>query len=349
MALQITALILLIAVTAFVGRSLYVSQPLFKEHLSEAPEAAFTLAPVEKALSFARTPDGRSLLVTEMSRNGVTAVDLAAATGSQKSEPLDYFRALGEEGLMPLIGGESKNYGWQDLGVPFDTQTTIIAAGTNFKAHAEEVGLEDGPFLFPKLSEPTAWQVPVVQRTRLDYEVELCAVAIDDIASGQKGRFAYVLCNDLTDRWALLRNISLKTPLGRTGFPEGKGGEGMLPVGAILTVPKQAEFYNEIELGLSVNGRLRQRAGAALMIWDADAIAQKALSICGEDFYLHKEILKIAECDGLKRGTAVLLGTPEGVAFQLPNIWMPWAYLRKGDMILTYGTHLGILETRIGK
>ena len=104
--------------------------------------------------------------------------------------------------------------------MPFDTQSGIIAAGVNFKAHAEETGLEDGPFLFPKLSTPSAWQAPVTKRTRLDYEVELCAVAIEDIAPGKSGRFGFVLCNDLTDRWALLRHINLKKPMGRTGFPE---------------------------------------------------------------------------------------------------------------------------------
>jgi len=41
------------------------------------------------------------------------------------------------------------------------------------------------------------------------------------------------------------------------------------------------------------------------------------------------------------------LGTPDGVGFQMPNIWMPWAYLREGDEVLTYASSLGYLKTKI--
>ena len=347
MVLKIIAYLVLAIVVAFVARSFYVSRPLFKERLSEAPEAAFELAASSRALSFARTLEGKSLLVTAMNRDGIEGIDLAAATGRDAREPLDFLRALEHDAIAALMSGSAAPYGWEALGVPFDTTGKIIAAGTNFLAHAEETGLDDGPFLFPKLSVPTPWQAPVKQRTRLDYEVELCAVAIDDIAPEGNGRFGFVLCNDLTDRWALVRNIDLKQPLGLTGFPEGKGGEDMLPMGAILVVPREPQFYKEIELGLSVNDRLRQRSSAGLMIWDAPSIAQKALSLCQADYRLGDEIIRIAPCDGLKRGTAILLGTPEGVAFQMPNIWMPWAYLRQGDRMLSYGSHLGVLRTKV--
>lgn len=347
MILKIIGFILLAIVVAFVARSFYVSRPLFKEQMSVAPIAAYELAQPTQALSFARTLDGKSLLVTTMTREGIEGIDLAAATGRNDAEPLGFLRALGDDAIAALMSGDAVAYDWDALGVPFDTNSKIIAAGTNFLAHAEETGLEDGPFLFPKLSAPTPWQTPVKQRTRLDYEVELCAVAVDDIGLAKQGRFGFVLCNDLTDRWALLRDIDLNQPLGLTGFPEGKGGEGMLPMGAIMAVPRDGEFYKQIKLGLSVNDRLRQRSSAGLMIWDAPSIAQKALSMCEADYMLGDEVIRIADCNGLARGTAILLGTPEGVAFQMPNVWMAWAYLRRGDRVLTYGTHLGVLRTQI--
>ena len=336
-----------VIIIAFVGQSFYVSRPIFKEQMSEAPAAAFELASTTQALSFARTRDGKSLLVTEMNRDGISGVDLGVATGVQNDGPLDYVTVLGEAALQVLLDSQSATYAWDELGVPFDTPLRIIGAGVNFKAHAEETGLDDGPFLFPKLSVPTPWDASVARRGRLDYEVELCGVAVDDIKPGEMGRFAFVLCNDLTDRWALVQNIDMDKPMGLTGFPDAKGGDQMLPVGAILVVPQKADFYNQIELGLSVNGRLRQRDSASLMIWDAPAIAQRAISICDEEFYQRNGTVNIADCSGLKKGTAVLLGTPEGVAFQLPNIWMPWAYLRAGDRVLSYGSHLGVLRTSV--
>ena len=347
MLVQIIGVIFVVLFIAFVAVSFFVSQPLYDEKISRTPDSAFTLAPVEQALSFARTKTGKSLLVVAINRAGIQAIDLATATNSEEKEPLDFVRALGNEKLRALMDGDAAIYGWQDLTVPFNTQTGIIAAGVNFKAHAEETGLKDGPFLFPKLSTPSDWYAPVKKRARLDYEVELCAVAINDIAPGERGRFGFVLCNDLTDRWALLRHIDLEKPMGRTGFPEGKGGDGMLPVGAILIVPSKPDFYQQIELGLTVNHRLRQRDNAGLIIWDAPSIGQKALALCDKDFYLYGKSIRLAECDGLQRGTAILLGTPEGVAFQMPNIWMPWAYLRKGDEVIAFGTHLGTLKTRV--
>ena len=176
MILKIIGFIVLAIVVAFVARSFYVSRPLFKEQLSEAPIAAYELAQPAQALSFARTLDGKSLLVTAMTRDGIEGVDLAAATGLDDAEPLAFLRALGDDAIAALMSGDAAAYSWDTLGVPFNTTSKIIAAGTNFLAHAEETGLEDGPFLFPKLSEPTPWQASVKQRKRLDYEAELCAV-----------------------------------------------------------------------------------------------------------------------------------------------------------------------------
>ena len=81
MILKIIGFILLAIVVAFVARSFYVSRPLFKEQMSVAPIAAYELAQPAQALSFARTLDGKSLLVTAMTRDGIEGVDLAAATG----------------------------------------------------------------------------------------------------------------------------------------------------------------------------------------------------------------------------------------------------------------------------
>ncbi len=77
-----------------------------------------------------------------------------------------------------------------------------------------------------------------------------------------------------------------------------------------------------MELALYAKGDLRQRASAGLMIWPPDEILDQAR-------------------------TLVLTGTPEGVAFQLPNLWNPGAYLRPGDEVVGTGTHLGVLANRV--
>lgn len=328
-------------------RSWQVSQPLYDETLLEAPREAFTLASPERALSLARTVEGQPLLVTAMDRNGVQAVDLGVASGLGAVEPLAVYRALGEGGLAEMLARPSAPYPWSALGVTFDLGAGAIAAGTNFRAHAEETGLEDGPFLFPKRALPTSWAAPVAQRTRLDYEVELCAVTIEPVAPGQDGAFAYFLCNDFTDRWALLAGIDLDQPMGRTGFPAGKGGAGLFPTGAILLLPRSPDLYREIALGLTVNGRLRQRGSASAMIWPAARVVQEALALGDAPFYLPSGTVPLTTQPFLPAGTPLLLGTPAGVALQLPNIWMASAFLQEGDEVLAYGTHLGVLVTSI--
>jgi 2-keto-4-pentenoate hydratase/2-oxohepta-3-ene-1,7-dioic acid hydratase in catechol pathway len=347
--LKSLAALLVLALGAVGFRSWQVSQPLFDETVSEAPAEAFSLVAPEIALTLARTVDGRPLLVTAMDRARVQAVDLGEALGLPGAEPLELFRREGYDALAALGRAPSDPYPWAALGVPFELGGQPIAAGTNFQAHAEETGLEDGPFLFPKLSEPTSWQASVKKRPRLDYEVELCAVTIDPMTTGQGGRFAYSLCNDFTDRWALLSGIDLDQPLGRTGFPAAKGGAGLFPVGALLLVPRGPGFHQAIDLGLSVNGRLRQRGSARVMIWPPERIVQEALALTDAPFLLPDRTVRLTAGSPLPAGTPLLLGTPEGVAFQLPNIWMAGAFLKAGDEVLAWGTHLGRLENRITK
>ena len=90
MLVQIIGVIFGVLFIAFVARSFFVSQPLYEEKISRTPDSAFTLAPVEQALSFARTKNGKSLLVVAINRAGIQAIDLAAATTSEGKEPLDF-------------------------------------------------------------------------------------------------------------------------------------------------------------------------------------------------------------------------------------------------------------------
>ncbi len=60
-----------------------------------------------------------------------------------------------------------------------------------------------------------------------------------------------MLCNDFTDRWSLVKGIDFDEPRGTTGFPDGKGGEGMLPIGPLLVIPRDANaFYRGLTIEL---------------------------------------------------------------------------------------------------
>ena len=150
----------LVAFAALAFTTARLSRPEFDERLAGDPLEAFTLAPVEAAVTLARTKDeagGRVVLVTGAGPEGLRIVDLAAAAGRPLRDAVDAFAALGFERLAALAaGGASTRVAWTDLALPIDAIEPHLAAGTNFRGHAEEVGREDGPFLFPKLSAPTA-------------------------------------------------------------------------------------------------------------------------------------------------------------------------------------------------
>ena len=37
----------------------------------------------------------------------------------------------------------------------------------------------------------------------------------------------------------------------------------------------------------------------------------------------------------------------EGVLFKLATLWHPWAYLRQGDVVTSFGTYLGYMRNEI--
>jgi 2-keto-4-pentenoate hydratase/2-oxohepta-3-ene-1,7-dioic acid hydratase in catechol pathway len=333
---------------ALLGAGLYFSAPVFDESVSAPPDGAFDILPGSQALTFARTKDGRPLLVSSADGDVVEAIDLGVALDTVATDPLAILRTHGYQRLATMVTGLAQPVPLEELGMPFDPSYPHIAAGTNFRAHAEEVGLDEGPFLFPKLTRASAWDAGVPARTRLDYEVELCAVTLGVYSADGPAPLGFVLCNDFTDRWALLTEIDLDAPMGQSGFPDAKGGAGMLPIGPFLLVPsRDAEFHRRLEIGLAVNDRLRQRDSAGLMIWSPHEIVRYALENCETPFVSAAGSHRLTPCDAVPEATLILTGTPAGVAFHFLNIWRPGSYLRPGDRVLAYGSHLGVLRNTI--
>ncbi len=345
-----------VAVAAFLIGSFWVARPLFDETLEGDPLARVRIASPAVAWTFARTrgplsetSQSRTLLVTEASRDGVEAVDLGAALGRPVGDPLELL-AAGRLDELPRVVETSPRIrvAWSRLGLPFEAAPRQIAAGTNFAAHAEEVGHEGDPFLFPKLSRATAWSSQAAPGTRLDYEAELCAVTLSDHGRERPAPLGFVLCNDFTERWTLVREMDFDLPMGLTGFPEGKGGPGRLPIGPLLVVPRSpADFHERVELELYVNDALRQRASAGLMIWSPREILDRALADCETPYQLRDETIRISDCERIPAGTLILTGTPAGVLFHPLSLWNAAAYLRSGDEVVTVGTHLGVLRNEV--
>jgi 2,4-diketo-3-deoxy-L-fuconate hydrolase len=341
-------------VAALVLLSLYtwkVSQPIFNENLDQQSLLQeFEIAPIERALTFARLLTGEVLLVVGAHSTGVEALDLAAVSDRSFTDSLDAINELGADQLRAIASytQQAQSYTWDQLGIPVNGTYPHIAAGTNYRDHADEVGHTGDPFVFPKFSRITGWNANVNDGARLDYEVELCAVALTDYSVQRPARLGYILCGDYTDRWLLIKEMEIGGAMGVTGFAAGKGGESRFPVGSLLVVPEAEDFHQEIELTLYLNGNLRQRSSAGLMIWPPYKVLNKALADCKVPYFMGtQETLVTPSCRGVPAGTLLLTGTPGGVMFKVATLWSPLSYLSEGDEVVSWGTYLGFMRNRI--
>lgn len=322
----------------FVAMTLWTSRTLFSGPLDVPPMFIF---PADVALTFATTPQG-SMLVQRADAGDLVGVAL-------EGDPVDVYRAVGYAGLRDLAARpENLRVAYDELTIPTRLGEVHLAAGTNFRAHAREVLLDDGPFLFPKISIPTAWNAPVAMTTRLDYEAELCAVLLEPFTGESPPALGFLLCNDFTDRWELLRWIDLDKPMGITGFADAKGGSSRLPVGPLLVIPEDPEmFYPTVTLSLGVNGMLRQHESAALMIWSPVEVLRRARAACGTNYQLAGGDYAWPPCAQFDAGTLVLTGTPAGVIFKPINIWLGSLYLKPGDEVTVSSPGLGLLRNTV--
>lgn len=341
------AILLLLAI--FLGLlNWWFTRPAFNVSLDETVFNAMSVAPIDQAVTLARTDAGSIVLVVDVDPEGFRAVDLNAAMGETYSDAIDAYSAISLQALHDLFAtGAQLKYTWSDLGLPLRPSYPNIAAGTNFRAHAQEVGLDETPFLFPKLSAPTPWNSDVLAGGRLDFEVELCAVPLSDYRVGIPAGLGYLLCGDYTDRWTLVRELDLDGVMGQTGFASAKGGESRLPVGPFLVVPANDNFYHDIEISLYLNDALRQQAMASEMVWSPQEILSNTLADCQSSYQVGDNTVSIADCNVIPAGTLVLTGTPGGVLFKLATLWNPLAYLREGDVVTSFGTYLGFMQNQI--
>jgi 2-keto-4-pentenoate hydratase/2-oxohepta-3-ene-1,7-dioic acid hydratase in catechol pathway len=225
----------------------------------------------------------------------------------------------------------------------------IVAAGLNYRAHADEAGGGD-VFLFPKPAAPTAPYgevAPPAGVTLLDYEVELGFVLLEDVAlseppslSALLARSAFFVANDVSDREPIILE---KAPRGPgTGFVRGKGQDGFLPAGPWLV--RGTDLFAALEacgadgLGLFLEVdegdgfRSRQASTTALWLLDpADLVARIAEQVAthglrtdmpmerGGRTRLYPFAVEGPEGPTLPAGSVVLTGTPEGVALRAPS------------------------------
>ena len=189
----------------------------------------------------------------------------------------------------------------------------IIAAGQNYADHTKEMGASPvkEPILFLKPSSSIIHEgQPIVFPRRgklLHHEVELGVVIGRDsrgvsAADAGASMLGYVLALDLT-----LRDLQARAKESGHPWSVAKGFDCACPISDVLPLEDPADLL-DMEIGLKVDGEIRQHGSTADMLWSPAAL----VSIASEFFTL-------------ERGDVLLTGTPAGVGpLERGNVVEAW-------------------------
>jgi acylpyruvate hydrolase len=233
--------------------------------------------------------------------------------------PLDRVDASGGEGV-PLDELE--------LLPPIDRPGKLICIGLNYRAHAEEQGIEAPatPTFFAKFPNALAAPGATVRlppwSDRVDYEGEVAFVVGErckDVPAAEAMRYVagYTLLNDLS-----ARDYQFKTPQ----WMPGKTFDGAAPCGPALVTPDEAGAPDAIGILLLLNGERMQASSTADLVHGIPELVE----------YLSMLMT-------LEPGDIVATGTPAGVgSLRDPKVW-----LKPGDRVEVRSPQLGSLETTL--
>ena len=211
----------------------------------------------------------------------------------------------------------------------------IFCVGRNYLDHIKEglpgkpteVALPEVPQFFSKATHAVNApngdvRLDTSLTSKLDYEVELAVVI------GRGGRdiskaaafdhvFGYCVANDFTARDLQRRHDQ---------WFKGKSLDSTFPFGPALVTKDEINNINNLNITLTVNSEVRQRAKVSQMIFDIPAIIE----------YLSAGLT-------LEAGDIISTGTPSGVGYAMS----PPHYLKVGDVVESRIDQLGVLKNRI--
>jgi acylpyruvate hydrolase len=200
----------------------------------------------------------------------------------------------------------------------------IVCVGLNYLDHVGETGRElpEYPVLFTKFAETlTGPRDPIVlppESAQVDYEGEMAVVigragrriAVEDAPQHIAG---YTVANDVT-----MRDYQYKTHQ----WLQGKAWEASTPLGPWLVTPDEAGDGRELDISLTLNGRVLQQASTAQLMFDVPTL-----------------VSRLSQVVTLMPGDVILTGTPGGVGYRRD----PQVFLSPGDEVVVEISNLGRL------
>jgi 2-keto-4-pentenoate hydratase/2-oxohepta-3-ene-1,7-dioic acid hydratase in catechol pathway len=228
---------------------------------------------------------------------------------------------------------------------PIPRPGKVIGLAGNYIEHIKEAGLKLGLSDSPRLTTvPRPFLMPITvvigpeqqipwpaYSEQIDYELELAVVigkkakcvepgsALDVVAG-------YTIANDVSARSVTFAKNRAKRPWDEFyDWLNGKWADGFLPMGPYLLTADEIDDVQNLDMTLTVNGQLRQKANTSQMIFPVADIVS---------FLSH--IMTLEPSD------VIATGTPSGVALATGN------YLKPGDRIDCTIQNLSTLSNTLG-
>lgn len=295
-------------------------------------------------------------LVTYLSARGPRAglmvggriYDLAAATGVVADGDIDVAlrdwsaaRSRIGRAKTRIAAGElpAEAVGTRLL-APLPDPGAIYGAGANYADHAAEMApgagaapRDDRSWHFVKsphtvVGPDARIEIPA-DNARTDWEVELAAII------GRKGKniraedalghvAGYTIAIDLSARGLSRRPSLPKESPFHVDWLSHKSFDGACPMGPAIVLAEDVPDPQRLEIGLSVNGVVKQRSTTASMI-----------------FSTAEQIAHISERLTLWPGDVILTGTPAGVGAGRNE------FLKRGDVVVAWIETLGELRVEM--
>ena len=211
------------------------------------------------------------------------------------------------------------------LGAPVTNSRNCYAVGLNYRAHAEESGMEIPPFpmVFTKHTSCIVGPFDNIEMRSdiVDYEAELVLVI------GKKGKniskenawdhvAGLTVGQDISDRAVQFH----ATP---AQFNLGKSFDTFGPIGPYLVSPDSVANKNAVQLECHINNELRQESSTDDLIFTVPDI-----------------ISYISEFITLNTGDLIFTGTPSGVGATQGKL------LKDGDIITTSIKEIGTIKNK---
>jgi len=232
-----------------------------------------------------------------------------------------------------------------ELLAPIPRPGKVIGLAGNYIEHIKEAGLKLGLSDSPRLTTvPRPFLMPITvvigpeqqipwpaYSEQIDYELELAVVigkkakcvepgsALDVVAG-------YTIANDVSARSVTFAKNRAKRPWDEFyDWLNGKWADGFLPMGPYLLTADEIDDVQNLDMTLTVNGQLRQKANTSQMIFPVADI-----------------VSFLSHIMTLEPGDVIATGTPSGVALATGN------YLKPGDRIDCTIQNLSTLSNTLG-